>query len=539
MLSAGIELPPLETRFRDRHALVVARGPGYKSDLRMVRPYVREFRPVLVAVDGGADALREVGLRADVIVGDFDSVSDAALLAGRGARRPRLPGRERAGRASGCAGSGCGSTRVSAPGISEDLALQLAHERGARLIVAVGTHFNLVEFLERDREGMASTFVTRLKVGESLVDAKGVSRLVSRRVGVWPLAVFGATGIAAIVVAVLASPGAAQRARVDHARDRQRARALTPCTAATARTGPRLSACSTCATTSPRSRPSSWRSCSGIFVGVGLSGRGFVSDAERENLQSRIAELQRRARRRGRSRPGGRSPRRRRWTTTRVPRIPTSSAPGSTGARSASSSSARSTRGWPRRCAERSTTQAGASGRLRALRVPLDDEAIDAALGADPETRDLAGPDNREQLGRALARELVTAGPDPVLDRVAAELVEEQSAPATPAVDAVVVARPARPQGGETQTFLAGLYGGLAAAPLPAVGVDQADDAVSAVPAFRRSGLATVSGLDDATGQVALVYLLAGARSGSYGLGKTAVDGVLPAPAAVQPPVGE
>ena len=204
-LAGGIDLPPLATRLRDRHALVVARGPGYKSDLRIVRTYVREFRPVLVAVDGGADALREVGLKADLIVGDFDSVSDAALrdnaelvvhaYPGGGA-----PGADRLRRL------GLAYHTVSAPGISEDLALLLAHEMGASLIVAVGTHFNLVEFLERDRAGMASTFVTRLKVGESLVDAKGVSRLVSSRVGVWPLAVFGATGIAAIVVAVLASP---------------------------------------------------------------------------------------------------------------------------------------------------------------------------------------------------------------------------------------------------------------------------------------------------------------------------------------------
>ena len=205
-LAAGIELPPLRTRFRDRHALVVARGPGYKSDLRMVRPYIRDFRPVLVAVDGGADALREVGLTPDVIVGDFDSVSDAALRSGAELVVHAYPG-----------GGAPGADRlrraripfhtVSAPGISEDLALVLAYEKGAALIVAVGTHFNLVEFLERDREGMASTFVTRLKVGESLVDAKGVSRLVSRRIGVWPVAVFAATGVVAIVVSVLASPG--------------------------------------------------------------------------------------------------------------------------------------------------------------------------------------------------------------------------------------------------------------------------------------------------------------------------------------------
>jgi uncharacterized membrane-anchored protein len=96
---------------------------------------------------------------------------------------------------------------VAAPGISEDIALLLAYEKGAELIVAVGTHFNLIEFLERDRAGMSSTFVTRLKVGEILVDAKGVSRLVSREVGLWPLVAFAAAGLAAIVVAILASPG--------------------------------------------------------------------------------------------------------------------------------------------------------------------------------------------------------------------------------------------------------------------------------------------------------------------------------------------
>ena len=204
-LAAGIELPALRTRIRDRHALVVARGPGYKSDLRMVRPYVRDFRPVLIAVDGGADALREVGLAADLIIGDFDSVSDAALRTRAELVVHAYPGGEAPG-AERLRGMGLEFHTVSAPGISEDLALQLAYEKGATLIVAVGTHFNLVEFLERDRAGMASTFVTRLKVGESLVDAKGVSRLVSRRVGIWPLAVFALAGAAAIVGAVLASP---------------------------------------------------------------------------------------------------------------------------------------------------------------------------------------------------------------------------------------------------------------------------------------------------------------------------------------------
>jgi uncharacterized membrane-anchored protein len=205
LLSEGIDFPALETRFRERHALVVARGPGYKRDLRMVRPYVRDFKPVLVAVDGGADALLEAGLKPHVIVGDMDSVSDRALRCGaellvHAYADGRAPGGDRLERL------GLDHQVVSAPGISEDIALLLAHAKGAELIVAVGTHFNLVEFLERDRAGMASTFVARLKVGEVLVDAKGVSRLVSRRVGIGPLIVVLAAGVLAVVAAVAASP---------------------------------------------------------------------------------------------------------------------------------------------------------------------------------------------------------------------------------------------------------------------------------------------------------------------------------------------
>jgi uncharacterized membrane-anchored protein len=205
LLAADIDFPPLAVRFRDRHAVVIARGPGYKSDLRIVRPYIRNFKPVLVAVDGGADALLEIGLEPDVIVGDFDSVSDAALRSGaellvHAYADGRAPGSER------LSAMGLPFQTVSAPGISEDIAMLLAHDRGAELIVAVGTHFNLVEFMERNRAGMASTFVTRLKVGESLVDAKGVSRLVSPRIGVWPLVTFALAGLGAVAVAVLVSP---------------------------------------------------------------------------------------------------------------------------------------------------------------------------------------------------------------------------------------------------------------------------------------------------------------------------------------------
>jgi uncharacterized membrane-anchored protein len=205
LLAEGIEFPTLATRFRDRHALVVARGPGYKRDLRMVESYVRAYKPVLIAVDGGADALLEAGHRPDVIVGDMDSVSDKALRCGaelivHGYRGGSAPGEGRARKLD------LPYEVVRATGISEDLALLLAYEKGSALIVAVGTHFNLIEFLERNRAGMSSTFITRLKVGEILIDAKGVSRLASRQVGIWPLILFALGGLGAIAVAILVSP---------------------------------------------------------------------------------------------------------------------------------------------------------------------------------------------------------------------------------------------------------------------------------------------------------------------------------------------
>jgi uncharacterized membrane-anchored protein len=206
LLAEGIPLAPLHTRFRDRHVLVVARGPGYKRDLRSVKPYIRDFRPVLVGVDGGADALLEAGYRPDVIVGDMDSVSDEALRSGAELVVHAYPENGRAPGAQRCATLGLPHHVVPALGISEDVALLIAYDKGAELIVAVGTHFNLIEFLERDRAGMSSTFVTRLKVGEILVDAKGVSRLVSRRVGLWPLVAFAGAGLGAVVAAVVASP---------------------------------------------------------------------------------------------------------------------------------------------------------------------------------------------------------------------------------------------------------------------------------------------------------------------------------------------
>jgi uncharacterized membrane-anchored protein len=181
LLLDGIGVPDLRTRIAGRHALVVVRGYSYKEDLASLRPYIREYRPVLIGVDGGADALREAGYRPDLIVGDMDSVSVESLRSGAelvvhaypDGRAPGLPRIE---------DLGLTATVFPAAGTSEDVAMLLADEHDATLIVAVGSHATLVEFLDKGRMGMASTFLTRLRIGSKLVDAKGVSRLYRSRI---------------------------------------------------------------------------------------------------------------------------------------------------------------------------------------------------------------------------------------------------------------------------------------------------------------------------------------------------------------------
>jgi uncharacterized membrane-anchored protein len=171
-----LQIPDLRTEFRDRHVLIVVRGTDYRRDLRALRPYIRDLRPVLVGVDGGGDALLEAGHTPDLVIGDMDSASDRVLTSGaelvvHAYRDGTAPGRERLERL------GVEHKLLPAPGTSEDVAMLVAFELGASLIVAVGSHFNLIEFLDKNREGMSSTFLTRLRVGDKLVDTKGVSRL--------------------------------------------------------------------------------------------------------------------------------------------------------------------------------------------------------------------------------------------------------------------------------------------------------------------------------------------------------------------------
>lgn len=179
LLFDPLDVPPLRTRFADKHTLIVVRGEGYKADLALLNDYLRDVRPVLLAVDGGADALLEARLQPDVILGDMDSVSDAALRCGaelvvhgyaRGDARG-APGLQRVH------SLGLDAKVFHSAGTSEDVAMLMADELGARLIVAVGTHFSLEDFLDKGRKGMASTFLTRLRIGSKLVDAKGIARL--------------------------------------------------------------------------------------------------------------------------------------------------------------------------------------------------------------------------------------------------------------------------------------------------------------------------------------------------------------------------
>ncbi|MGY1734285.1 putative cytokinetic ring protein SteA [Geodermatophilus sp. SYSU D01045] len=201
LLLDGVGVPDVKTAIEGRHVLVVVRGYDYKEDLQALRSYIRDYRPVLVGVDGGADALIEAGYQPDMIIGDMDSVSDHVLKSGaevvvHAYVDGRAPGLKRV------QDLGVDAITFPAAATSEDIAMLLADEKGAKLIVAVGTHATLVEFLDKGRGGMASTFLTRLRLGGKLVDAKGVSRLYRSRISTAALVVLVLAALVAIVSAL-------------------------------------------------------------------------------------------------------------------------------------------------------------------------------------------------------------------------------------------------------------------------------------------------------------------------------------------------
>ncbi|WP_288291893.1 putative cytokinetic ring protein SteA [uncultured Varibaculum sp.] len=205
LLLDGVGVPKVETKFAGKHALIVVRGYHYQEDLRSLRPYIREYKPVLVGVDGGADAILEQGYTPDMIIGDMDSVSDQALRCGaeivvHAYRNGKAPGTERLKR------EGIPHVLFPATGTSEDVAMLLADDKGAEMIVALGTHATLVEFLDKGRSGMASTFLTRLRVGSKLVDAKGVSQLYQPRISTWQTLLLALVGVGAVAISLAVTP---------------------------------------------------------------------------------------------------------------------------------------------------------------------------------------------------------------------------------------------------------------------------------------------------------------------------------------------
>ncbi|MGR6836359.1 putative cytokinetic ring protein SteA [Syntrophomonas erecta] len=205
ILLGNLEVPHLQTNILGRHALIVVRGSSYKEDLRTISSYIQEEKPVLIGVDGGADALLEFGLTPDLIVGDMDSVSDEALRSGaeivvHAYANGRAPGLQRV-ESMGLAARIC-----PMPGTSEDVAMILAWEYGASLIVAVGTHSNMIDFLEKGRNGMGSTFLVRLKVGSILVDARGVSQLYKQNLQTRYLLQMFAAALIPIFIILMVSP---------------------------------------------------------------------------------------------------------------------------------------------------------------------------------------------------------------------------------------------------------------------------------------------------------------------------------------------
>ncbi len=205
LLTDDMWVPQTRVSLHGRHVLVVVRGYDFKADLTALRPYIREMHPVLIGVDGGADAIMEAGFTPDIIVGDMDSVSDAALRSGaqlivHAYADGRAPGMERL--------DSLGLEGVAWPlaATSEDLALLLGWESGADLIVAVGTHANLVEYLDKGRRGMASTFLVRLKVGPKLVDAKGVNKLYRASIGPTQLLPIVLAALVVVTAVLLISP---------------------------------------------------------------------------------------------------------------------------------------------------------------------------------------------------------------------------------------------------------------------------------------------------------------------------------------------
>jgi hypothetical protein len=266
----------------------------------------------------------------------------------------------------------------------------------------------------------------------------------------------------------------------------------------------------------------------GILVGVGISSRGVVSNPERSLLNERITELQ--ARLDGATARAAALSRQQSASSTFVSDSYAALMHARLEGKRVALLFVGSISPGLRAQIEKALVDAGAKPllRVRAVKVPIDPDALAAALADRPAFAAYAGNEEIDKLGAALAKEFVLGKDTRLWDALSNQLVEEQAGREQQAADGVVVVRSARPQEGATSRFLAGLYSGLAGTGPPAVGVESSSAALTAVPAFRRVGLSTVDDVDTSTGRLALVVVLAGGRPGHYGTKDTATDGILP-----------
>jgi hypothetical protein len=275
----------------------------------------------------------------------------------------------------------------------------------------------------------------------------------------------------------------------------------------------------------------------GILVGVGIAGGGFVSKAERKVLNHNLAEAQsqRDAARQRVTDLEQEQQATRKYVNDTYPALVEDRLAG----KRIVLVSVGPMDGHIRDSVKGALTDAGAASplRVRSIKVPIDDPALDAALGDRPAFAQYLGADRLPDLGRELGQELVKGGRTPLWDALAAELVEERSGPGRPPADGVVVMRSVKPQQDGTARFLDGFYSGIATAGAPAIGAEASSVRPSAIPAFSRTALSTVDSVDTAPGRLALVLLLVGAQPGHYGVRHTATDGVLPA-IPLAPPTG-
>jgi hypothetical protein len=266
----------------------------------------------------------------------------------------------------------------------------------------------------------------------------------------------------------------------------------------------------------------------GIVVGVGISGKGFVSDSERSLFNQRIADLK--SQLDSATARGTDLARAQRAAQTFVTdAYPTLMDRRMTGERVALVFAGHED-GRVRSLVEQALGDAGGEPplRTRALKLPIDLSALHRALAKRPALAALATKARVGDLGRRLGEELVAGGKALLWQRLSSDLVEERAGNDIPPVDAVVIARTVPPQAGVTALFLAGFYAGIGSAGVPAVGVERAQDAGGAAAAYARQALTPVDDLDVEAGRLAVVLLLGGATPGQYGVKKAAKDGLLP-----------